>query len=373
MKINVIGAGPAGNYTAYLLAKKGHSVCVYEKDPVIGSPVQCTGILSDYFLTLMKPKKEFVENTIEKTRIYSPNGKFIEIKIKKNYVICRKKFDNYLADLAKKSGVNYHLNHSFAGFKKKGGKIISKINHNGKTVFSESGILIGADGPLSPVAKAAGLFKDRKFIIGTQIEARMRNDNAVEFYPYIGCYAWIVPKNKEVVRIGVAAYKNTPEIFRNFAKEKLGKDYEKKIIENQSGVIPVFNPGVKAQKDNIYLVGDAATFVKATSGGGINQSLKAAGILCESIEQEKSYEREWKKQMFINLYMHLVVHKMMQKFSNEDWNELISAFSEKKMKNILYSESRDNLVKMVLKIALTKPSLFKYVKYFSFEELKNVF
>jgi digeranylgeranylglycerophospholipid reductase len=373
MKIDIIGAGPAGNYSAYLLAKKGHSVSVYEKDPVIGSPVQCTGILSDYFLTLMKPKKEFVENIVEKTRIYAPNGRFVETKIKKNYVICRKKFDNYLADIAKEAGAKYYINHSFAGFERKGEKIVSKINHKETIVFSESDILIGADGPLSPVAKAAGLFNDRKFIIGTQIEAKMKNDNAVEFYPYIGCYAWIVPKNKDVVRIGVAAYKNTPEIFRKFVKEKIGKNYEKKIIENRSGVIPVFSPGVKAQKKNIYLVGDAATFVKATSGGGINQSLKAAGILCESIENEISYDRGWHKRMFLNLYVHLVVHKMMQKFSEEDWNELIQIFSGEDMKNILYTESRDKIVKMIFKIALKKPSLFKYVKYFSFGDLKYLF
>jgi len=31
MNITIIGAGPAGNYTAYLLAKKGHNVTVFEK------------------------------------------------------------------------------------------------------------------------------------------------------------------------------------------------------------------------------------------------------------------------------------------------------------------------------------------------------
>ena len=62
MKVDVIGAGPAGSYTAYCLAKKGHAVNVYEKDPVIGKPVQCTGILSDYFTTIMEPKKDFVES-----------------------------------------------------------------------------------------------------------------------------------------------------------------------------------------------------------------------------------------------------------------------------------------------------------------------
>ena len=363
MKIAVIGAGPAGSYSAYLLAKKGHSVAVYEKNPVIGPPVQCTGILSDYFLTLMKPSNEFVQNIVTKTRLYAPNGKYVEAKIKKNYVICRKKFDNYLANLGKKEGVNYYLNHSFRSYNKIGKKLEIKLNNKGKQIISNIDILIGADGPNSSVARVAGLFENRKFVIGTQIEAKSKNDNVIEFYPHIGSYAWIVPVNKNVIRIGVASYKNTPTLFENFVENKLGKSYKKKIIENQSGIISTFNPRVKAQKDNIYLVGEAATFVKATSGGGINQSLKSAMILAKCIEKNKNYNIEWKKKLFKNLYTHLILHKMMEKFSNKDWNELIETFSQPKMKHILYSESRDNIVKMLIKIAIAEPRLFKYLKY----------
>jgi digeranylgeranylglycerophospholipid reductase len=366
MRIDIIGGGPAGSYSAYLLAKKGHSVNVFEKDQEIGKPVQCTGILSDYFTTLLDPKSEFVQNTVEKTRIYSPNGNFIDAPIKKNYVICRKKFDNHLANKAKEAGVSFHLSHSFLSFERKGKKLASKITHNNKIISSEADILIGADGPLSPVAKSAGLFKDRKFIIGTQIEAKMKHDNCVDFYPYLGCYAWIVPVSKDTVRIGVASYKNSVDIFKKFASEKLGRDYKKQEIENQSGVIPVFNPRARLQKDNVYLIGDAATLNKATSGGGINQALKASMILSDCIDKKKDYNGEWKKEMYLNLWMHLILHKMMQKFKEEDWNQLIRTFNEPKMKKILHDESRDRLVSMVSKIVINKPSLIRYMKYFSF-------
>jgi geranylgeranyl reductase len=288
-------------------------------------------------------------------------------------VICRKKFDNYLADMARRHGAKFHLGHSFVSFERKGKKIISKINSKSEVRFSESDILIGADGPLSPVAKSAGLFGERNFVIGTQIEAKMKNDNAVEFYPYLGCYAWVVPKNKEVVRIGVSSYKNSPEIFRKFASERLGKDYRDLTIENQSGVIPVFKPDIVTEKDNVYLVGDAATFVKATTGGGINQSLRAATILADCIENKKNYDKEWRKSMYRNLHMHLIIHKMMQKFSDSDWNELVSIFSQDKMKKILYSESRDKIVSMIVKIAAAEPSLFRFSRHFPFRELKNTF
>jgi len=360
MEIAVIGAGPAGSYTAYLLAKKGYSVAVYERNNVIGKPVQCTGILSDYFLKLMTPNKKFIQNIVTKTRIYAPNGKYVEAKIKKNYVICRKKFDNYLADLAKKAGVKYYLNHSFKSYRQ-GKKLEIKLNNKGKTVITKADILIGADGPNSQVAKSAGLFEERKFVIGTQIEAKSKNDNTVEFYPYIGSYAWIVPVTKNSIRIGVSSYKNTPKLFKKFVHDKLGKNYKK--IENQSGIISTFNPRVKTQKNNIYLVGEAATFVKATSGGGINQGLKSAMIVTECIEKNKNYNLAWRLKLFKNLYTHLILHRVMEKFSDKDWNYLIDVFSKPKMKQILYAESRDNIVKMMIKITITEPRLFKFIKY----------
>ena len=51
MKVVVIGGGPIGCYTAYLLAKEGHSVEIYENHKKIGAPIQCTGILTSSFDT----------------------------------------------------------------------------------------------------------------------------------------------------------------------------------------------------------------------------------------------------------------------------------------------------------------------------------
>lgn len=378
MRIAIIGAGPAGNFSAYLLAKSGHQVYVFEKDKEIGKPIQCSGILSDYFLNFLKPEKDFLLNEIERTRIYSPNGKYVDAKIKKNYVVCRYKFDNYLANLAKKENAKYFLEHSFKRYeiKRENGKekLILFFNYNGKETIFESDILIGADGPLSEVGKQSGLIKERLNFIGTQVQAYMKNDNVVEFYPYIGCYAWIIPVSNKVVRIGVVSYKNSVQLFKEFVKNKI-KDYEKKIIEYQSGIIPVFNPKVRLETEDkkVFLLGDASTLVKATTGGGINQALKSAIILAECINKKKSFEKEVKKKMFLELKLHLIAHKIMQRFSYDNWNELIDDFSDKKMKKILYDESRDRLLKMLFYIILRKPKLIRFGKYLTKEEIGVLF
>ncbi|MEM4264021.1 MAG: NAD(P)-binding protein, partial [Candidatus Woesearchaeota archaeon] len=42
--ISIIGAGPVGSFAAYLLAKAGFEVSIFEEHEKIGLPVQCTGL-----------------------------------------------------------------------------------------------------------------------------------------------------------------------------------------------------------------------------------------------------------------------------------------------------------------------------------------
>ena len=55
--INIIGAGPAGLHTAYLLAKAGKEVNVFEEHKEIGLPVQCTGITTSHLKKFTEIKK----------------------------------------------------------------------------------------------------------------------------------------------------------------------------------------------------------------------------------------------------------------------------------------------------------------------------
>ena len=60
--IVIIGAGPVGCYAAYLLAKKGKKVAVFEEHKKIGRPVHCTGIVTSSFGKIFDIKKEFLVN-----------------------------------------------------------------------------------------------------------------------------------------------------------------------------------------------------------------------------------------------------------------------------------------------------------------------
>ena len=73
-------------------------------------------------------------------------------------------------------------------------------------------------------------------------------------------FGWCVPESEDTARLGVGCFQNAQEYFYRFLKNRTGK---KDVLCWESGLIPVYNPKKIIQKDNVYLIGDAATHVKA--------------------------------------------------------------------------------------------------------------
>lgn len=358
--ITVIGAGPVGCYAAYLLAKSGEEVSVFEEHPKIGLPVQCTGIVTDEINNILKLNKDAILNKISRARIFSPNGNFLELKLKnKNVILDRAKFDQHIAKMAEKEGARIFLNNRFVNYGNK--EIAIKDLKNNKIKKIKTSYVIGSDGPNSSVAKSAGLFGERKFLFGKQARIKLKNDNIVEFHPYIGSYAWVVPENEEIARIGVAAYDDVNSVFLNFLKIK--KITDERIINYQSGLIPLYSTKLKIQNNNVFLLGDAAAQVKATTGGGIVYGLNAAKILVHCILKNKNYAEECKKIIGKDLRLHLKLHNMMEKFSEHDWNLLLDLLNKKENKKTIEEHDREHPSKFMFKLIMQDPRLLYFLKH----------
>ncbi len=358
--IIIIGAGPAGSYTAYLLAKKGFDVSVFEEHPVIGEPVACTGVLAaDVTSRLLKLPDEIIVNRVGKARIIAPDGSSVEVKLKNDIVVDRAALDQHIAGMAKRAGAKYYASHRFLGIEANSGKVVAKIKNKNleETRNFESDWLIGADGPGSEVARSAGIFGRRRFYAGLQATVTLENDNAIEFFPSQRGIAWKVPESKNAVRAGVASEKNAGSYFDEFMTKAIGNDYERRITAKQAGPIPLYNPRVKTQKGHILLIGDAATMVKATTFGGINQGLIAATAAAEAIETGKDYARLWRAKLEKDLWLSLMMRRTMNRFSDKDYNLLVRLFGREKNRRILEEFDRDEPRKFALKLLLREPRL----------------
>lgn len=361
--ISIIGAGPAGSYLGYILAKKGYMVNIYEEHAKIGLPVQCTGITTSALNKIIRPKSSFVINRIKKTRVYAQNKDFVELRLRENLILDRTKFDQYIADMARRQGANIYLGHRFLGFRKK--ELV--FRHKGKNKRLKTRLLVGADGPNSLVAKSSGMWGKRDFFIGVQVRAYLDNNNVVESFLGIGDFAWVVPESKRIARIGLVARENPNPIFKSFLESKLGKKHKSKIIEKQGGLIPMYNHKLETQRNNVFLVGDAATMVKATTAGGIIQGLTAARALADSIINEKDYQREWKKRLGKDLYLSLVIRRGLDKFSKQDLNLLIELAKKQSIVDLLEKYDRDYPTRMLPRLLfelLKEPKLLYFTKYF---------
>lgn len=366
-KIAVVGAGPAGGFSAYLLAKAGYSVEVFEEHATIGEPVACTGVITaDVMSQRLHLPKELIVNRIAKARIFAPNKEFVEIKLKNDIIIDRAGLDRFISQMAVEAGAKYFTNCRFEGLEQSSRKIIAAVKDKNKKEIKkvEADYLIGADGPISSVAKSAGLYGNREFYAGIQVTIPVANDNVINFYPSEQGIAWLVPENDNIARVGVAAKREANSYFRKFITDVVGEGYEKKIIGWQAGPIPLYDPKLKsATKDGrVLLVGDAATMVKAPTLGGINQSLMGAEAAAEAIEKHGNYEMLWKKRMGLDLRLSLLMRKAMERFSDQDYNKLVATFKKEKNKRVLESYDRDEPSKFALKLLAREPKLLLFAR-----------
>jgi geranylgeranyl reductase family protein len=345
--IAIIGAGPSGSYLASLLAKE-KDVIIFEEHPEIGNPVQCTGILSNSSSALnIKIPKEIIVNKIKKVELIAPNNNSIIFNLKEpDLIINRMKLDKFLAQEATTNGAKLKLNHRFINYESN--KI--KISNKGRIKTFQIKELIGADGPNSQVAKSVNLYGKRRFWVARQCRAKIKNNPEI-FKVYFGnkiskgFFGWVVPENENIARIGIGSEINSEFYFKSFLN-KLGNP---KIIDYQSGLIPVYDPKPKRTEDNVYLVGDAALQVKALSGGGIIKGMLASEELSKAILKNLDYEKLWRKRIGSDLLINLKIRQMLNKFTDNDYNRLIELLNENMLTSFNREFPKTTLIKNILK------------------------
>jgi flavin-dependent dehydrogenase len=360
--VAIIGASAAGLLTAKKLADHGMAVKIFEASKKIDSTPRSL-IVTDHLPKVLGPLyQSSLVNVIHRFELYA-DGRVAEISLKQpDLVIERSKLLNELEAQAKQSGVEILTNHRFLNLKPDGKQLAFSIanNGNGTPVEQYTHILVGADGTFSRVAKCGGWPKPTTVQL-IQAVVKLPKDmpsdcTRVWFLPEVTPYFfWLIPHSSTHGVLGLIT-----------EQEKQGRMHlehflEKKgvvPIEFQSAMIPLYTQWVpfcrKIGQGDVYLVGDAAGHVKATTVGGVVTGFRGALNVVDYILKNRNHlncnglRRE--------LDLHNLIRKSLHGFTQEDYVKLLDMLNPLAMRS-LASFNRDETVKLLFHLFLGQPKL----------------
>ncbi len=364
-EVVVVGAGPVGSTFARYAAEKGLKVALFEKKKEIGVPLQCAGLLGNKIREVNILPDEFILNKIYGAHLYSPSNTMISMRKKEPlaYVLDRINYDKFLAQLAVDEGAELFLNHHVNGIDIENGEIYFKD----KKVSAE--IIVGADGYSSVVSNEFG--NNSKTMQAVQYLVDTGKENFDDDYFQVNVnseispgFIWTIPLSKTSARVGIFSdydYQSLNRILNTFmaSDEKL-KDAT--VLKKYHGQIPVYNPKNDIIKKRAILIGDSASQVKPTTGGGL-----IIGFICAKIASEivyeaiksknmdilKNYQKEYRKMYKNELTMQLKVQKAYESLNNDNLDSVILKLKENEIGKIVSEygdlDSQSPLMKKLLK------------------------
>ncbi|MFA0834226.1 MAG: geranylgeranyl reductase family protein [Methanobacterium formicicum] len=331
--VAVVGAGPVGSTFARHMAEKGFEVAILEKKREIGVPLQCAGLLGKKIKKINILPDEFIINPVNGAFLHSPEDTVLSVSKEKPeaYVVDRIGYDKFLAQLAIDSGAELFLNHRVETVDSVHGVITLKNNENTKI---SADVVVGADGHSSVVSEAFNphveSFQAAQYLI--DVGAKRFQKDYVHLYVDSRVspgFLWAIPLSESTARVGLFSDVNYHQ-STVILNELLAKRSELKgatILKKYYGVIPKYNSQKQLVKDKVILLGDAASQVKPTTGGGLIMGFSCAEIASKSVtnalENENTgmlmnYYKDYQNQFKNELKVQLMVHRIFKSLTDAD-------------------------------------------------------
>lgn len=306
----VVGGGPAGSTTAEHAALNGASVLVLDRKKVIGEPVACGEFLpenSEMKVTfprvpdmdeLFDVPEELISRRMDLFRMIAPSGRYWDVTFS-GYTTDRDRFDKFLSEKARKAGAEIRTSVRVTGVE-------------GNEVITESGrlkakVVVGADGPLSTVARSLGFPRNRDMYPAVTGQAEGEFPPVMEMHfgsVAPGAYAWVLPKGLGA-NVGVGC---SPKLADGKLNDYFASFQQRRGLKVTTRTVGKFVPSngpiAWTASENALLVGDAAGHVMAVNGGGIPIAMicgRLAGRAAASHVRDgtplKEYEQKWRSQV----------------------------------------------------------------------------
>ncbi|MDR0900668.1 MAG: geranylgeranyl reductase family protein [Methanobrevibacter sp.] len=381
--VAIIGAGPIGSTLAYKLSQFGVNVAIFEKKNEIGVPLQCAGIVSKKIKELNDLPEDFILNEVKGAYLHSRE---YDLKVQKDeteaFIIDRIAYDQYLAKKAIESGAKLFKQFKAIAIDSKKG--IIKFQNKDEI---KAKIIVGADGSKSFVSD---LFNDEfdyfnasQYLIETQNPEKVSKRDFVDVFAIskiLPGFIWCIPSSKNSYRIGLFSnntYKEQKEILNEFLINN--KRFKKcNVIEKYHGKIPIFNKKKKIVKDRILLIGDAASQLKPTTGGGLIIGFDTVEIAKKSIITSlesnnvgklSDYEKKFKKKYSKELSYQIKVQQTLKILSDNDLDYMFEKLKEKDGEKLISKYGDMDKQSVLVKEFIKRGLIFSIIPKMFFKKL----
>lgn len=292
-QVIIVGAGPAGAYLAYRLAREGVDVLLLEKERFPRNK-PCAGGISPKVVNLLdfdlEPViEEKINEVIFTHRLADPvtvsGGRPLL------YTVRRTCFDAYLLDKARQAGAEVREGVRVTGAKAEPGGAVVVAG----TERWLGQILAGADGAFGIVAPALGLPGPREFAVTLETEIALPDEKMACYRGAVKAdyglapkgYAWLFPK-KHSVSIGAGTMLRACRGLSCCLDEiacAAGLADATPIV-GRGWIIPYRRRVTTLHCGSGLVLGDAAGFADALTGEGIYHALRSAEIAAEVIAEQ---------------------------------------------------------------------------------------
>ncbi|HSV48800.1 MAG TPA: NAD(P)/FAD-dependent oxidoreductase [Candidatus Acidoferrales bacterium] len=390
----VVGGGPVGSYAALHLSKKGIPVIVYEEHPQVGLPSHCAGHISIRSLKNMGlyPLPDgIIENNFSAANFYSPQGtKFsLHLKVPVTTALNRAKFDQYLAEQAKDTGAKFEMDTRVESLRMEGGCVKGiNIKAGGIEGKVQSKIVFDAEGISSRLLRQTGLkpLNPKGLVYAVETEIIGAQDiemNAVEVYfgqGYApGFYGWLIPRPDGTAKLGLATSKGNPRAYlkRLMTKHPVASKQLAKAKITTAGyhAISLAGPIKQAYTHGFLAMGDCASQVKPTTGGGVIFGLTCAKEAPEvasdalrtgdfSAKTLHPYQERCDDLLNFDIRVMLRLRRFINSLSDEKLDEMLRVCSKLGVDKALSGvDEIDYQGKMLMSVA-GKPAMWAALAYF---------
>ncbi len=373
--VTVVGGGPAGTFSARLLAASGRDVTLIEDHHVSGTPAHCAGVVSTEVLENFGVRPE-VFGAVSEAEVVLPDSYIVHTKKRSPYayIVNRADLDVKMAEAAEAAGVDVRYGIRYKNYQVSDDSITISTNSGSIT----SDLLVGADGQSSLVAASLGNNAARSYIRGCQVDIEHTMDNQDCMKLWLGSkvapgfFAWMLPMGDRTrVGLGVGLQQGPPMEYLNKLLKTSGLQ-DCKRIATYAGKIPMGGRRI-SYADRLLLIGDAAGQVKPVSGGGLYPISKVAPLLRDTVDQAYSmgmfnasvlslYERSWKREIGRSLSGGMKLRKYYDMLSDQELCDMGHLFSRPDILEALSEidvDNPSNVVRPIVKKKGVKSALLK--------------